>query len=86
MRKTDKDKVEREALAFRKAVGERLRDLRLAASLNQDEFAFAAHIHRAHVGKIENGTVSPTLDTLYKVSRALGVSPDEVIGPATEKR
>ena len=86
VRQDEKEEIEREALELRRAVGQQLLGLRNAAGVNQDEFAFMAHIHRAHVGKIENGTVSPTFDTLYKFARALGVELSEVMAAAEKGR
>ena len=86
MRQTEKDEIEREALELRRAAGQQLLSLRNAAGLNQDEFAFKAHIHRAHVSKVENGTVSPTFDTLYKFAKALSVELSEVIAAAERAR
>jgi transcriptional regulator with XRE-family HTH domain len=61
----------REALGFRHPVGRRLAGLRVKRGMNQDEFAFKAGIHSSHVGKIENATLNPTLETLYKYAKGL---------------
>jgi len=66
-------RVDPEVEALKLKVGERIRNLRLEMNINQDDFARKANIHRAHVGKLENGEVDPTLGTLYKVAKALKV-------------
>jgi putative transcriptional regulator len=75
----NKDKLNRDALVFRKKVGKRIKDLRTDKEWNQDEFAFYASIHRAHIGKIENGLIAVTIDTLYKCARALEVEPNDLL-------
>ena len=60
-------------LEVRQRLGKRIRELRLAKGMNQDEFAAAAGIHRTHPGKLENALIDPQLSTLVKVADALGV-------------
>lgn len=70
---------EEQEQAFRRRFGERLRQLRLERGLNQDEFASRARLHRSHVGLLENGRRDAQLTTLYRLSRALGVTPSELL-------
>lgn len=60
-------------LEIRQRLGQRIRELRLAKGMSQDEFAAAAGIHRTHPGKLENATTDPQLSTIVKVASALGV-------------
>lgn len=64
---------------FRQQLGERLRKLRLERGLNQDELAHRAHLHRSHVGLLENARRDPQLTTLYRLARALEVTPAELL-------
>lgn len=41
--------------------------------------AAAADLNRQFVGKVERGETSPTIDTIEKLSRALGVLPHELM-------
>lgn len=66
-------------LEVRQRVGQRIRELRLAKGMNQDEFAAAAGIHRTHPGKLENALIDPQLSTLVKVADSLGVSLESLI-------
>lgn len=50
-----------------------LRKLRLERQLSMEKLANEAGIYRTGYVKIENGAVSPTIDTLEKLSRALRV-------------
>ena len=42
-------------------------------NLSQEEFAFNAGLSRNAIWKIETGKVSPTIETLDKIARALGI-------------
>jgi transcriptional regulator with XRE-family HTH domain len=60
--------------------GEHIRVARLQRGLSQDACAVAAGLHRTHISLIERGPRREmTLDTLVKLSRALGVSPGELL-------
>lgn len=41
--------------------------------------ADAADLNRVFIGKIERGETSPTIDTIEKLSRPLGVHPHELM-------
>ena len=57
-----------------------LRKLREAKGLSQEKLARLADVANNTIIKIEAGkNQNPTLDTLKKISRALGVSVDELI-------
>lgn len=60
-------------LARRRAIGARIRDIRLAANLTQEKLAELAGIDRQAVNRIEQGHASPILDTLIRITGALGV-------------
>jgi transcriptional regulator with XRE-family HTH domain len=60
--------------------GEQIRMVRLQSGLSQDACAIAAGLHRTHISLIErNPRRAMTLDTLVKLSRALGVSPGDLL-------
>ena len=56
-----------------KAAGRVIRDLRLKKGLSQEVLSGFACISRSHLAMIENGTISPTVETLWKISEALGI-------------
>jgi len=60
-------------LARRRAVGDRIRAVRLNANLTQEAVALAAGVDRPSVVRIEQGQQSPTLDTLIRLADAIGV-------------
>jgi transcriptional regulator with XRE-family HTH domain len=60
-------------LVRRRAVGDRIRAVRLEANLTQEAVALTAGIDRPSVVRIEQGQQSPTLDTLIRLADAIGV-------------
>ena len=56
-----------------KAVGERIRSLRLDLDISQEELANEADIPLSQVGRIERGETNPTISTLYVISVALKI-------------
>lgn len=59
--------------------GRNLAYCRRLAKLSQEELAVRASIHRTAVGMIERGERTPRIDTLVKLSGALGVSAEELL-------
>lgn len=56
-----------------KQFGEKLRQLRLARGLSQEELAFRSGVHRTYLGGIERGKRNPSLKNLAAIAKALGV-------------
>ena len=54
-------------------IGEEIRKARKAAGLSQEELGFRAGLTRNYISMVELNQNSPTLDTLFKICRALGV-------------
>lgn len=52
-------------------IGLRIKALREKTGLNQDDFADLCGLHRAYIGKIENGRFDLRVKTLHKIARAL---------------
>lgn len=59
-------------------VGSRIREYRAKKGLSQEELAHRADLHTAHLGQIERGEKSPTLDSLEKIVNALGITFEEL--------
>ena len=56
-------------------IGIRIRELREAKKLSQQDFADAAELERSYITHVENGKRNITIDSLYKVINALEVTP-----------
>jgi transcriptional regulator with XRE-family HTH domain len=61
------------------AFGKALQDARKQCQMSQDQLADTTGLHRTHISLMERGMREPSLDTLVKLSRALGVPPAEMI-------
>ena len=60
------------------AFGRRVTELRKKASLSQEQFAFKCGVDRTYIGTIERGEKSPTLNTIAKIAKALGITKSEL--------
>lgn len=66
--------------------GKGLRISRMRVGLSQEELGFRASLHRTEIGLLERGEREPRLDTLVKLTGALGVSLNELCGGLSWKR
>lgn len=57
-----------------KRFGKKLKTLRVVADLSQEELAELSGLHRNYIGGMERGERNPTITSLRKVSKALGIS------------
>lgn len=60
-------------------LADKIRRLRTAEGLSQEGLAKRCRLHRTYIGAIERGERNITLNTLYDIASALGVSPAELI-------
>jgi transcriptional regulator with XRE-family HTH domain len=64
-----------------KQMGRRLKTLRMARdNMSRAELARRAGISREYVRKLEGGMQDPTVGTLQKIAKALGVPVTELLG------
>jgi transcriptional regulator with XRE-family HTH domain len=63
------DDVRAQHLSF----GHRVRDLRQARGLSQEELAESAGVHRTYVSSLERGRRNVGLDNILAIAAALGV-------------
>lgn len=59
-------------------IGTRLRQFRLMKGLTQEQVAEMAGMQPSYLGAIERGERNFTIETLYKIVRALGITFDEL--------
>jgi transcriptional regulator with XRE-family HTH domain len=57
--------------------GSRLKYLRLAAGMSQEELAHKAELDRTYIGGIERGERNPSLKNIIRLADALKTTPDE---------
>lgn len=60
-------------LAIAAAFGQRVRAVRRAAGMTQEALAEASGLHVTFVGNVERGYRVPTIPTLIKLAKGLGV-------------
>jgi transcriptional regulator with XRE-family HTH domain len=68
-----------------KVVGEVIAQLRKKKGVSQEVLSGLADIARTHLSAIERGERKPTLETLYKICGALGVSMESVVREIEKK-
>lgn len=60
-------------------LGRNLRRIRTEKGISQGDIVRALGMDRAFVSNIENGKTNPTLATISKLAKAIGVSTDELL-------
>ena len=59
------------------AIGERIAQLRKAKKLSQQKFSYEAEIERSYLTHVEKGRKNISVETLVKITKALGISPKD---------
>lgn len=72
------------ALSPQRAFGARIRALRLAAGMTQDDLAEHCGLFRTYMSRIETGKANPTLTMIYALATSLGVSVNALFTPPEE--
>lgn len=73
----DKDRQARDREAF----GARLRNIRIAAGLTQEQLAKGAELNRYTVSLYELGQRAPTADVLPRIARTLKARYEDLLEP-----
>jgi transcriptional regulator with XRE-family HTH domain len=60
-------------------LGIRIRELRTAQSLSQEELADRAGLHRTYIGGVERGERNVSLDNILAIAKALNVSGSDLL-------
>ena len=60
-------------------LGRRVRELRQRAGFSQEELAHRANLHRTYIGGIERGERNIGALNLFRIARALGVKPGDLL-------
>ena len=55
-------------------VGQRIRNYRKKKQISQEKLAELSGCHPTYIGQVERGEKNPTLESLEKISTALGIS------------
>lgn len=68
-----------EMLSLEKAFGGVLRCLRQDRGLSQEALGFESGYHRTYISLLERGQKSPSLQTIFNLSKALKIAPENLI-------
>ena len=60
-------------------LGKNLKRIRTEKGITQGDIVRTLSVSRSFVSNIENGKTNPTLSTISKIAKALGVSSDELL-------
>jgi transcriptional regulator with XRE-family HTH domain len=63
---------------IQKLIGARIKHIRMKKGFTQDELSEEINISSKYLSSIERGKENPTLNTIIKLSEALGVDVDEL--------
>ena len=59
--------------------GKKLREIRLKKNLSQGDVSRILDVHRSYISGLERGMRNPSLLTVRKIAKALGVNAKELI-------
>lgn len=54
-------------------LGQNLKQIRTQKDISQGDIARILKVHKSYISNIENGKINPTLKTIAKVAKAIGV-------------
>ena len=75
-----------EAAPYLAALGLAVRRKREKLGLSQEEFAFEVELDRTYVSGIERGVRNPTVATLLRLTKVLGLTPGALLRAAERAR
>jgi transcriptional regulator with XRE-family HTH domain len=64
--------------------GETLRDLRMEKGLSQEQLAHQSELTRNYVSDLERGRKSPSLRTIARIAKTLGIPPHALLKQAED--
>ena len=64
---------------FSMKFNEKIKALRKASDMNQQELADRLHIHVTHLSKMENGHLLPSIDIVQRLMKVFAVSADQLL-------
>ncbi len=71
--------VEMTNIGINEKIGIKVRVLRMRMKLSQEKLAELAGLNKNTIGFIERGEISPTIETLEKIAKALKIKLTELV-------
>jgi len=72
-------------LELKIAFGRVIRQRRIDIGLTQEQLGFDADLRRTYISIIELGQQQPSLNTIFKLARALQILPSQLVGLVEEE-
>ena len=72
-------------MSIRKAFGQVLRETRKKRGVSQERLALDSGMDRAYLSRLERGITQPTLETIFRLSKVLGISPSVIVRRVQQK-
>ncbi|RAS89609.1 transcriptional regulator [Priestia endophytica] len=66
-------------MSIEKAFGVVIRNYRRELAISQEELALEAGLDRTYISLLERGKRRPTINTLFAISKVLGINPHTII-------
>ena len=60
-------------------LGKNLKRIRTGKDISQGDISRSLKVHKGYISNIENGKVNPTLATISKLAKAIGIHPHELL-------
>lgn len=60
-------------------LGKRIRNYRLKLGFSQEQLAEKSYCHPTYIGQIERGEKNPTIESIEKITKALGISLSQLL-------
>jgi len=67
-------------------LGQRVRQLRVAKNLSQEQLAEKADLHPTFIGKIERAEINPSVITLEKIAQAFNIPLSQLLSFPEDKQ
>ena len=64
---------------FAKVLGKHIKVLRIEKDFTQQEVAVRAEITPSYMSRIESGTISTSVEKLYRIAKAMRCKPSELL-------
>lgn len=71
--------------AFARQFGAKIKQTRTERGMTQAELAVAAEVGPNYVPRIERGEMTPSVDAAFRLSRALGLTLDDLCSPKAKR-
>lgn len=60
-------------------IGEKIKEIRESKMISQQNLAAMCNFEKGNMSRIESGRTNPTIETIYKISQALGVKMIDIL-------